>query len=100
MSTSTTKQKRIFVFDSPRTCSLLFAKLFEAHPQLKQIWFPYAAAFAFGPDRVDTQLQKNDKAEEALASFVKRTDSGGESFERAWERLSETVQRAEQHVRQ
>lgn len=94
----TSSKKRIYVFDSPRTCSLLFAKLFEAHPRLEQIWFPCAAAAAFGPDRIDTQLQKNPKADDALSKLSKKIGGSDETYDAAWKRLSATMGRAEAHV--
>lgn len=46
------KQKalRIFVFDSPRTCSHLFRKLFLQHPQLGHLLEPYLVASVFGEE--------------------------------------------------
>jgi hypothetical protein len=42
---------RIFVFTHPRTASNLFIRLFESHPDLSIVSYPFQDAFFWGPDR-------------------------------------------------
>lgn len=82
---------RVFVFDSPRTCSQLFNKLFAAHPQLSQIFHPFMGASMYGPERVTAQLMHSSVAEEAQQELVKQVNLPDETYEVAVNRLNQSI---------
>ena len=50
--------RHIFVFDSPRTCSNLFGKLFSADPQLDYVRHPYLLPGIRGPEKIEANMSK------------------------------------------
>jgi len=64
-STNGTTPLRIFTFESPRTNSQLFHKLFSQHPQLA--WglgfHPFAGAQMYGPERLSQRTRHCEAAE-------------------------------------
>lgn len=56
------ERPRIFVFDSPRTCSHLFRKFFLHHPQLGHILEPFLVPSVFGQEGVIDLLGCNEAA--------------------------------------
>jgi hypothetical protein len=54
---------RIFLFDNPRSCSQVFRRIFQNHPQLEHILHPYASPSWFGPKRVQLTFRHNEAAE-------------------------------------
>ena len=54
---------RIFVFDTHRTCGMLFNQLLSAHLGLGAISHPYAFASTVGPERIHTQLQHSERTQ-------------------------------------
>ena len=57
---------RIFVFDTHRTCSMLFNQLLSAHLKLGAISHPYAFAATIGPERLHTRLQHSERTQQLL----------------------------------
>jgi hypothetical protein len=89
-STPTADQLRIFVFDSPRTCSQLFNKLFAVHPQLNHVFHPLMGASMYGPQRVTLRLKHSAAAEEAQQELAKQINLPNETYEVAAARVVET----------
>ncbi|KAK9415184.1 putative Sulfotransferase domain-containing protein [Seiridium unicorne] len=80
-------QPRIFVFDSPRTCSQVFNKLFAVHPQLSHVFHPLIGASMYGPERVTSRLKHCTAAEEAQQELANKIDLPDETYGIAASRL-------------
>ena len=68
MASSPTNGKtplRIFIFDSPRTNSQVFYKMFWQHPHLGYLkgFHPFAAAAGYGPERMQLRTRHCEAAE-------------------------------------
>ncbi|KAI7237471.1 TFIIH basal transcription factor complex, subunit SSL1 [Hortaea werneckii] len=90
----------IFVFDSPRTCSNLFGKLFSADPQLDYVRHPYLLPGIRGPEKIEANMSKETLealgrkyggrfSEEDLKAWCQLT------YERANEEVAEKIRQAQ-----
>ncbi|KAK5120376.1 hypothetical protein LTR85_006315 [Meristemomyces frigidus] len=98
MASSSSTSRRVYAFDNPRSCSQLFNKLFEEHPQLLQIFHPLYPASSFGPERIWLGLKHSDAAEEAQIRFAEGIQGpmfSRETYAAACTRLDEKVEEVE-----
>lgn len=98
VSTRVTQPTRIFVFDSPRTCSQLFNKLFAVHPQLTQVFHPFMGASVYGPERVTLRLRHAAAADEAQAALASKADLPNETYDAAAARVVQIIDAIEKDV--
>lgn len=91
--TSSAHGQRIYVFDSPRSVSQTFHKLFSGHPQLTQLHHPLMACTLYGPERLQRRFQHKDATEQRQNELaVESGFSETETYDVAVERLEETVE--------
>lgn len=86
---------RIYIFDSPRTCSQLFYKLFSAHEQLGHIMNPTIMGVTYGPERLFLNFQHCQAAVEAHWRNAEKANLPGETYAVSAERLEQAVGDAE-----
>ncbi|KAF2166297.1 hypothetical protein M409DRAFT_23487 [Zasmidium cellare ATCC 36951] len=88
--------KRIFIFDSPRTCSQLFYKLFSAHQQLGHIMNPTILGVTYGPERLFLNFQHCQAAEEAHWRNAEKANMPDETYAVMATRLQRSVEEADE----
>ncbi|KAK4497239.1 hypothetical protein PRZ48_011689 [Zasmidium cellare] len=91
--------KRIYIFDSPRTCSQLFYKLFTAHEQLGHIMNPTIMGVTYGPERLFLNFQHCQAAEEAHWRNAAKANFSNETYAASAERLEQSVADAEEKAK-
>ncbi|KAF2165860.1 hypothetical protein M409DRAFT_55240 [Zasmidium cellare ATCC 36951] len=57
--------QRIYIFDQPRTCSMLLQRLLSQHPQLGHVFHPFSASAMYGKDRIHLLLRSRDPSTDA-----------------------------------
>ncbi|KAK5163702.1 uncharacterized protein LTR77_010375 [Saxophila tyrrhenica] len=95
VATRTVAQKRIFIFDSPRTRSQLFNKIFAVHPQLHQIFHPFYPAGSLGPERLICRFRQCDAADEVQKVLAATEGAEQETYHKCMESLIENVNQTE-----
>ncbi|KAK4896237.1 hypothetical protein LTR27_005759 [Elasticomyces elasticus] len=85
---------RIILLDSPRTCSHLFWKLFQSHPQLEHgEGHSWVNPFTYGPERIQRRLRHNPEAEKASAEWLKAMpDRAKETYQTTLVAYEKTIQ--------
>lgn len=87
--------KRIFIFDSPRTRSQLFNKVFARHPQLSQVFHPFYKAGGLGPERLTARFQQCQAADDVQLAMTQKPDMDVETFDKAFQDLVAQAQENE-----
>ena len=79
---------RLYLLSQPRTRSNLWMKLFESHPSLTTLKYPFQEAWMYGPEHQRTRGK--------VPELQKRLDfHKEETYQRAFERMLSEVQQAE-----
>lgn len=85
--------RRILLLDSPRTCSQLFRRLFQNHPQLDATTMHlFASPYGYGPERINLRLKRSPEAQKASEDWAKAIP------ERATETYASTLVAFEEKV--
>lgn len=91
--------RRIFVCDCPRTCSVMFNKLFAGHPQLGHLFFPMIGPSMYGPERLALLLRHSPACEAAMQGLVRASPLRDDTYAAAFARIEENVAAIEKEVR-
>ncbi|KAK3622530.1 hypothetical protein LTR56_022159 [Elasticomyces elasticus] len=85
---------RILLLDSPRTCSQLFRRLFQNHPQVDtSVMHLYASPWGFGPERIALRLKNSPEAQQASIDWAEAVpDRATQTYESALVSFEKTVQ--------
>ena len=92
---------RIFLFDTPRTNSQVFYKLFSQHPELGwgRSYHDYVGAALYGPERVQQRLRHGEAAEKANQYWgTSFPDTNSDTYDMATSKLTRSVEETEKDV--
>ncbi|KAK5168895.1 uncharacterized protein LTR77_006204 [Saxophila tyrrhenica] len=98
-SNSSSSPLRVFIFDSPRTNSQLFYRMWQQHPQLAPMkgFHPFAGAQMYGPERITLRTRHCEAAERGQIEWgTQYPDANWNTFETSAKALREQIAEAEQ----